>query len=337
MKTTYYAIILLMFAANMFGQSGTNSASSVAEEIEKMEAQISNVRAEVSNAIAAQATNGTIDTAAFKRSLQSATNDLFQGHIEDRARVAEAAIRDAQLAVSRLEIGYNTNLVFDTPSLVNRLEVLKGECGALRERISQIDASIGQLEAWANIMKTVLTKAEVTAKLQSRLVELLREWNSAKPISASAATNVPDGPPKNAVKIETKPAVDTASDSRSPILDPVDHKSPSPLGPRHRMTNVLGGDSIATVFIENATGFQVFVTFSSSWQHMWPGEDRAFVAEPGQTITIRLAGAPGEPIFYQASASQNPNIHWASCDCGPDGRLAPLVLCGNNASLRLVQ
>ena len=93
----------------------------------------------------------------------------------------------------------------------------------------------------------------------------------------------------------------------------------------------LGGDSIVTVSIQNATGYSVCVTFSSySQRHIWPAQGQAFVAEPGQTITIRLAGTPHEELFYRAWAAQNPNLQWASCDCGPDGRLTPIAVFGQS-------
>lgn len=108
----------------------------------------------------------------------------------------------------------------------------------------------------------------------------------------------------------------------------------------------MGGDSIATVAtvkIQNSTGYLLYITFSSSSQHhIWPEQGRAFVAQPGETITVRLAGTPGEGIFYKAWAAQNPYLQWASCDCGPDNRLTPLAIVGRNdddnpQSITLVQ
>jgi hypothetical protein len=116
-------------------------------------------------------------------------------------------------------------------------------------------------------------------------------------------------------------------------------------GLRKRIRNWAGGDSnatVATVMIQNSTPYQLNINFTSSQQHIWPAQGRAFVAQPGETITVRLAGTPGEGIFYKAWAAQNPYVQWASCDCGPDNRLTPLAIIGQNGddnpqSITLVQ
>jgi hypothetical protein len=139
----------------------------------------------------------------------------------------------------------------------------------------------------------------------------------------------------------------TSKDALSHQPDPVasqnasaGRQSQNQIGLRNKIRHWLGEDSIATVSIQNTTSYTLYITFSSPrWQHIWPEQGRAFLAEPGQTITVRLAGTPGEEIFYKAWAAQNQNFQWGNCDCGPDGQPSPIAICGDNDPplLRLVE
>jgi hypothetical protein len=193
MKSTYLILFLFCIVdADLFAQAETNNSTPVAEEIDKMETQIENVRLEVSNAIATQAhTNGPIDIAALTHTLEDATNVLSTNQIDERVAVEEKIIRDALIAMSRLDPGRSTNLDFSPDPLLERLKVLRGESSALRERISQLHSSIGQLTAWAAIMRSVLTDKAVASRIQGRMTEILRQWDASTSLSSTNAARSP--------------------------------------------------------------------------------------------------------------------------------------------------
>jgi hypothetical protein len=75
---------------------------------------------------------------------------------------------------------------FNPTPLLQKLNTLRGECSALRERISQVNAMAAQLNDWAGIMKGILAEKDLRARLHARLDEVLREWNSPAVRSSTA-------------------------------------------------------------------------------------------------------------------------------------------------------
>jgi hypothetical protein len=147
-------------------------------------------------------------------------------------------------------------------------------------------------------------------------------------------------PQQNATDLATN-EIPSGQPAPSELQDnPAPHESQTQTGLRPRFRHRRSDDAVVTVTIRNATPFTLYITFSSAqWQHIWPAEGRAFVAESGESVRISLRGSPGEPIFYKAWAAENPGFQWGNCDCDGGAQPSPIAICGDDdpLPLRLVQ
>jgi hypothetical protein len=150
------------------------------------------------------------------------------------------------------------------------------------------------------LQKTAQTALQKADLAQQQLRTMVTDPSASKKIAAEVTT---DGSVQE--KKETAPA-----ESRERMF--VDSNSPS-----------------VTVRLRNSTRFTVLVSFSSSkYNHVWPASDRAFVVSPGQTFVASLAGFSGEPIYYTASARENPSLQWGKCTCMSEEEASPIGFCG---------
>jgi len=166
-------------AISLVAQADMHNRGPVSDEIERMAQQIAGVRTMVSGAIADEARpRSKPDLPGLIRTLSNATNQLAKDRIEVRASAAEKAIRQAALTASRFDSSHSPDMEFDPAPLLQELNTLRGECSALSERISQVNATASQLNDWAGIMKGILAERDLRAKLHGRLDEVLHDWNN---------------------------------------------------------------------------------------------------------------------------------------------------------------
>jgi hypothetical protein len=196
-------------------------------------------------------------------------------------------------------------------------------------------ASAAQAQAKLTVPDTAATKSALETKEQQDAAELKRLDDQRLQSKLAAEKNV-------ANENEHQQAEADGLVAFSPLTNtsPVERQTQNHIGLRGRMRHWLGQDSVVTVTMQNATGYTLYITFSSpKWQHIWPEGGRAFVAQPGETVNIGLRGFPGEQIFYKAWAAQNPNLQWNACDCGENGQPSPIAICGDDDPplLRLVE
>jgi hypothetical protein len=166
-------------AISLVAQADMHNRGPVSDEIERMAQQIAGVRTMVSGAIADEARpRSKPDLPGLIRTLSNATNQLAKDRIEVRASAAEKAIRQAALTASRFDSSHSPDMEFDPAPLLQELNSLRGECSALRERISQVNVTAAQLNGWVGIMKGILAEKDLRAKLHGRLDEVLHDWNN---------------------------------------------------------------------------------------------------------------------------------------------------------------
>ncbi|MGD0814949.1 MAG: hypothetical protein ABSA83_15195 [Verrucomicrobiota bacterium] len=187
MKIAFLILFSVLIAGvSVFAREDTNNRGPAADEIEKMKNQIVGVEAAVSRAIATEArSRGRPDMVRLTRAFSAATNELCKCRIEERAAAAEQAIRQAAATASRFDAGRNPNLRFDPAPFLQELKTLRGEISALLERISQLNATVVQVNEWTRIMRTILTQQELSARLQARMAEILSQWDNSPPTSAT--------------------------------------------------------------------------------------------------------------------------------------------------------
>jgi len=175
----FTAITICAPSISLVAQAEMHNRGPVADEIERMAQQIAGVRTMVSGAIADEARpRSKPDLPRLIRTLSNATNELAKDRIGVRASAAEKAIRQAALTASRFDSSHSPDMEFDPAPLLQELNTLRGECSALSERISQVNATASQLNDWAGIMKEILAERDLRAKIHVRLDEVLHDWNN---------------------------------------------------------------------------------------------------------------------------------------------------------------
>jgi septal ring factor EnvC (AmiA/AmiB activator) len=266
--------------------------------------------AEASNALASAMTNGSLDLPSLQMIVEGAVSNSAEAQLEIQVAAAAAAAKQSALAAAAAQ---------------SALEE-KG-----RKEAGQSQQLADEQQAQAKI------QAAVDAQEKANAVALaLAQEKAALEAKAAKLQKLADERQQQA-QADQQHQSDPAA---APQNQPQERQSQNQSGLRKRIRHWLGEDSGVTVTIQNTTGYTLYITFSSPrWQHIWPAEGRAFVAEPGGLATINLRGFPGEPVFYKAWAAQNPNIQWGGdCDCGPSGQPSPIAICGDDDPplLRLV-
>ena len=222
----------------------------------------------------AMTTNGSLDLPGLQMIVEGAISNSAKAQLEIQAASAAEAAKQSALAAAAAKSA--------------REEKERKEAG-------QSQQLAGEQQAQAKIQAA----ADVQEKANAAALALAQE-KTALEAKAAQLQKLADERQQQAAADQPR-RTDPAAASQN---QPQDRASQNQSGLRKRIRHWLGEDSVVTVTIQNTTGYTLYITFSSPrWQHVWPEEGRAFVAQPGGLATFNLRGFPGEPVFYKAWAA----------------------------------
>jgi len=295
-----------------------------------------------------QQLESTEDSLRAEKSARLRDRDAFIGRLLKH-------ICDKQIELTAAETNLPTLPLQPVSDAQQKLAAVQAMLMDVMTNNSPIDLAVVQSEAEATTSNVDLAEIQIQAAsaAQEKAKQVATDTAAAKLAvetkeqqDAAESKRLADERQQSELSVQKNAATEKerqqtfSSDSNTSQNELGENQSQTHIGLRSRFRHSLGQDSVVTVTMQNTTGYTLYITFSSpKWQHIWPEEGRAFVADPGETVNIGLRGFLGEQIFYKAWAAQNPNLQWNACDCGENGQPSPIAICGDDDPplLRLVE